>query len=91
MKFTGFMEATGFEYSEELLTTTIVPVEIDDLFERMKRKLLELPPGTSVRIDLISRNHEIARGFESLAREHGLQTGVPIRFARFDLTAWGDE
>jgi type IV secretory pathway ATPase VirB11/archaellum biosynthesis ATPase len=55
VKFTGFIEATGAD-GEELVLTTVGPVDVDDVFERVKAKVLELPPGTDVRIDLIAWN-----------------------------------
>ena len=50
MRFTGFMETSD----GELMLTTIGPVELDDLIERIRQKIGELPPGVNIRVDLIS-------------------------------------
>lgn len=50
MRFTGFMESSD----GELMLTTVGPVELDELMERLRARIAELEPGTSVRVDLIS-------------------------------------
>lgn len=49
-RFTGFMESSD----GELMLTTVGPVEVDELIERLRVRLHELPLGINVRIDLIS-------------------------------------
>lgn len=53
-RFTGFWEDTGTPEREPVVATTIGPVHVDDLLERLRERLLELEPGVNVRIDLIS-------------------------------------
>ena len=49
-RFTGFMETSD----GELMLTTIGAVEVDDLLERLRVRLADVPPGVNVRIDLIA-------------------------------------
>lgn len=51
-RFTGFYEARGFDVDEVSTTVTYLPV--DELLERLRARLLGLPPGACVRIDLIA-------------------------------------
>ena len=45
---------TGFWDDGELVFTTIGPLNLDELIERLRARLRELEPGRNVRIDLIS-------------------------------------
>jgi hypothetical protein len=54
VRFTGFVEADPPDGGDQLVMSTVGPVDVDDLFERLKAKVIELPPGTNVRIDLIA-------------------------------------
>jgi hypothetical protein len=53
MRFTGFWEATGPDIEDEV-ATTINYVEIEDLIERLRKRLESVPPGTHVTVDLIA-------------------------------------
>jgi hypothetical protein len=63
-RFTGFWERRrGMSDQREWLidvaepgevATTLGPVEVDDLLDRVRRRLLECQPGDNVRIDLIA-------------------------------------
>jgi hypothetical protein len=51
--FTGFVEIRG-PYVEEQVSTTIRYLSLDEMLDRLRRKLAAVPPGTHVRVDLIS-------------------------------------
>lgn len=53
--FTGFWETryTAVERAPEV-ATTMGPVDVDTLLERLRERLLDVPAGTWVRIDLIA-------------------------------------
>jgi hypothetical protein len=50
-RFTGFWEDND---GEGTVATTVGPTDVDDLLERLRARLLEVPPGTIVRIDLVA-------------------------------------
>lgn len=45
---------TGFWDDGESVATTVGPVALDDLMERLRARLEAMPAGTNVRIDLIA-------------------------------------
>lgn len=45
---------TGFWEDDETVATTVGPVPVDVLLERLRVRLEETPPGAHVRIDLIA-------------------------------------
>lgn len=45
---------TGFYDDGEMVLTTLGPVELDELLERLRARLLDAEPGLNIRIDLIS-------------------------------------
>lgn len=45
---------TGFWDDGEHVATTIGPIALDDLLERLRARLEATPAGTNVRIDLIA-------------------------------------
>lgn len=49
--FTGFWED---DEGEGNVATTIGPVPLDDLLERLRRRLEAVPDGTTVRVDLVA-------------------------------------
>jgi hypothetical protein len=54
-RFTGFWETgPSFEEPDGIVLTTIGPLEIDDLLERLRVRLAATEPGVNVRIDLIA-------------------------------------
>jgi hypothetical protein len=50
-RFTGFWEDDD---GGGTVLTTITPIPLDDLLERLRARLEALPPGTVVRVDLIA-------------------------------------
>lgn len=50
-RFTGFWETTE---DPPVVATTLGPIHVEDLIERLRQRLLEIPPGVNIRIDLIS-------------------------------------
>jgi hypothetical protein len=52
-KFTGFWEERRPDETP-ILVTTVGDVPVDELLERLRVRLLEAPPGTHIRVDLIS-------------------------------------
>jgi hypothetical protein len=52
VRVTGFWESEGPNTPPEV-RTTIGPVAIDDLLERLRGRLETLEPGSRVRVDLI--------------------------------------
>jgi hypothetical protein len=51
-RVTGFWESRTPEGDPEVLTT-IKPIEVEDLLERLRERLSDASPGTLVRVDLI--------------------------------------
>jgi hypothetical protein len=49
--FTGFWEDDD---GDGTMATTIGPIPVDDLLERLRARLEAVPPGTVVRVDLIA-------------------------------------
>jgi hypothetical protein len=49
---------TGFWEDDSTVATTVGPMLIDDLLERLRVRLQETAPGTVVRIDLIAWDGE---------------------------------
>jgi hypothetical protein len=67
-KFTGFWDAQYgasedrewiLEHGPEEVATTLGPVDVEDLLERLGKRLREVPPGTRVRVDLIAWGGEL--------------------------------
>jgi hypothetical protein len=52
-RFTGFWEASGRDVETEL-AASIKYETVDVLLERLRARLVSVPPGTRVRIDLIA-------------------------------------
>lgn len=52
MKFTGFWEATAPGLDEVAVTLSYVTA--DELLERLRVRLADVPVGTHIRVDLIS-------------------------------------
>jgi hypothetical protein len=50
-RFTGFWEDNDGEGN---VSTTVGPIGVDDLLERLRVRLEAVPPGTMVRVDLIA-------------------------------------
>lgn len=54
-RFTGFWETgPSFEEPDGVVVTTIGPIDLDDLLERLRVRLQATAPGVNVRIDLIA-------------------------------------
>lgn len=51
--FTGFLEIRGPDV-ETTVSTTIRYLSIDETLDRLRARLEAVPPGTHVRVDLIS-------------------------------------
>lgn len=51
-RVTGFWESTAPEGQSEVLTT-VTPIPVDELLERLRARLSDASPGTLVRVDLI--------------------------------------
>lgn len=51
-RFTGFWEDNADDVGT--VATTIGPIPLEDLLDRLRRRLEEVPPGTTVRVDLIA-------------------------------------
>lgn len=49
---------TGFWEDHETIATTIVPIALEDLLERLRARLEAAGPGVRIRIDLISWEDE---------------------------------
>lgn len=53
MRWTGFWEVNA-PGEPPVVLTTMIEVEADELMERIRTRLRDLPPGAHVRIDLIA-------------------------------------
>jgi hypothetical protein len=58
VKFTGFYESRTPHAEDDEVLTTLSYVELDDLLERLRARLEDVPPGSHVVVDLIAWDSE---------------------------------